>query len=186
MKPHISRFPIHDELTAPEGSLPVLRGALGRGGQLPNIIGVLAGAPAALRAYARFRSEIRNGHLRLQTIERVALAIAAHHGAEPSVLLHQRTARQAGLGVDDVAMAKDWTAREKQDEALLRYLRALVVDHDVPLHLHEQAREAGWTDEQLLEAIALVAQETFTAHVNVAGDIPADGSREVSRQLRAA
>ena len=46
------------------------------------------------------------------------------------------------------------------------------------MHLHEEAREAGWTDEQLLEAIAFVALETFTALINVAGDVPVDGSGE--------
>ena len=186
MTPHISRFPIHDELTAPEAALPVLRGALGRGGQLPNILGVLAGAPAALRAYARFRSELRNGHLAVPTIERIALAVAAHHRAEPSLALHRRTARQAGLAVDDIALAMEWDARDPAESALLAYLRAVAVDRDVPLHVHEHAREAGWSDEQLLEAIAVVAQETFTALVNVAGDVPVDGSVEASRQLRAA
>jgi len=38
------------DLTAPEGSVAVLRGALSSGGQLPNFLGVLAGSPAALRA----------------------------------------------------------------------------------------------------------------------------------------
>ena len=51
-----SRFPIHDEETAPEGSLPVLKGALSSAGQLPNFLGVRAGSPAALRAYAKARS----------------------------------------------------------------------------------------------------------------------------------
>ena len=41
MKTKESRFPIHDELTAPERSLPVLKGALAGGGQLSNIVGVL-------------------------------------------------------------------------------------------------------------------------------------------------
>ena len=71
--------------------------------------------------------------------------------------------------------------------ALLRYLQPLVVDgRQSPHHLHEEAREAGWSDEQLLEAIAYVALETFTAMINVAGEVPADGSMEASRQLRAA
>src|SRR3712207_331184 len=117
MKTNISRFQVHDELTAPEGSLSVIRGALGRGGQLPNILGVLAGAPAALRAYARFRSEVRNGHLDLKTIERIALAVAAHFNAEPALALHQRSARQAGLGLDDIALAKSFEAREPADQA---------------------------------------------------------------------
>jgi alkylhydroperoxidase family enzyme len=186
MKTHISRFPIHDELTAPEGSLAVLRGALGRGGQLPNILGVLAGAPAALRGYARFRSELRNGSLGAPTIERIALAVAEHYGSEPSLALHQRTARQAGLGLDDVALAREWDARDPRDAILMRYLHEIVRDGTPPLHLHEQTREAGWSDEQLLEAIAFVALETFNALVNVAGDVPVDGSAEESRQLRAA
>ena len=186
MKTHISRFHIHDELTAPEGSLTVLRGALGRGGQLPNILGVLAGAPAALRAYARFRSELRNGHLHQHTIERIARAVAEHPHADPSLALHQRAGRRAGLGVDDIALARAWNARDPHEEVLLRYLRAAVVDHHVPQPLYEEAREAGWTDEQLLEALALVAQESFTALVEIAGDVPVDGSTEASRELRAA
>ncbi len=52
----MSRFPIHDELTAPEGSLPVLMAVSAGGGQVPNLVGVLAGSPAVLRAYTRFRS----------------------------------------------------------------------------------------------------------------------------------
>jgi hypothetical protein len=37
-----------------------------------------------------------------------------------------------------------------------------------------------------LEAIAAVAMEAFTAMVNVAGEIPVDGSSEESRVLKAA
>ena len=51
----MSRFHIHDDLTAPEDSLPVLKGVLSLAGQLPNFLGVLAGSPVALRGYARFR-----------------------------------------------------------------------------------------------------------------------------------
>jgi hypothetical protein len=37
----------------------------------------------------------------------------------------------------------------------------------------------------MLEAIAYVALEAFTAMVNVAGNVPVDGSVEESRQLAA-
>jgi alkylhydroperoxidase family enzyme len=56
----------------------------------------------------------------------------------------------------------------------------------VPVHLHEEAREAGWSEEQLLDAIALVALESFNAMVNVAGEVPVDGSVEASRMQHAA
>jgi alkylhydroperoxidase family enzyme len=186
MKTPMSRFQIHDDLTAPEGSAPVLRGAMSRGGQLPNFLGVLAGSPAALRAYARFRSELRHGRLELATLERIALGIAEHHRSEPGIVMHSRTARAAGLGLDEVALAREFDSKDPREAALLRYLRPLVEGDHAPAHLHEEAREAGWDDEQLLEAIAAVALESFTAMINVAGEVPVDGSTEASRTLQAA
>jgi AhpD family alkylhydroperoxidase len=187
MKTQMSRFQIHDDLTAPERSVPVLRGALNSGGQLPNFLGVLAGSPAALRAYARFRSELRHGKLTLATLERIALAVAEHHKSEPGIAMHSRAARGAGLAIDEVALARQFTSKDPAQAALLRYLQALVEDGGrPPMHLHEEAREAGWDDEQILEAIAAVAIEGFAAMVNVAGEVPVDGSSEASRALQAA
>src|SRR4029077_11051605 len=187
MKNPMSRFQIHDDLTAPEGSVPVLRGALATGGQLPNFLGVLAGSPAALRAYARFRSELRHGKLSLATLERIALAVAEYYGSEPGIATHSRAARAAGVAIDDVALARQFTSKDRREAALLRYLQALLEERGrAPMHLHEEAREAGWDDEQILEAIATVSLVGFTAMVNVAGEVPVDGSSEASRALEAA
>jgi AhpD family alkylhydroperoxidase len=188
-KTQMSRFHIHDELSAPEASVPVLKGALATGGQLPNFLGVLAGSPAALRGYARFRSELRHGTLDLATIERIALAVADYYGSEPGIAMHSRMARTAGLGLDEVAQAREFESGDEAQAALLRYLKALTESAEKPpAHLHEEAREAGWSDEQLLEAIAYFALESFTAMINVAGEVPVDGSVEESRAaaLRAA
>ena len=189
MKTPISRFHIHDELTAPEASIPVLKGALATGGQLPNFLGVLAGSPAALRGYARFRSELRHGTLDLPTIERLALAVAEFYGSEPGIAMHSRVARSARLGLDEIELAREFDSRDERQAALLRYVKELLEKRGrASMHLHEEAREAGWNDEQLLEALAYVALESFTAIINVAGDVPVDGSVEESRTatLRAA
>ena len=124
MKTAMSRFTIHDDLSAPEGSLPVLRGALSTGGQLPNFLGVLAGSPAALRGYARFRAELRRGTLALATLERISLAVAEQYGSAPGIALHSRTARSAGLGLDEVAKAREFDSGDPKQAALLRFLQA--------------------------------------------------------------
>ena len=149
---------------------------------------MLAGSPAALRGYTRFRAELRHGALPLATLERIALAVAEHYRSEPGIAIHTRTARQAGLGIDEVARAREWDSRDPREAALLRYLQAARARSAaaVPQHLHEEAREAGWSDEQLLEAIAVLSLESFTAMVNVAGEVPVDGSVEETRVLRAA
>jgi alkylhydroperoxidase family enzyme len=187
MKTKESRFQVHDELTAPERSVPVLKGALAGGGQLSNIVGVLAGAPATLRAFARFRSELRHGTLPVQTQQRIALAVAEHQDSDYALATLQRTAREAGLGIDDITLAREFDSRDEQDAVLLRYVRGLLESDGPPkLHLHEEAREAGWEDEQILEAVSHVALHSFANLVTRAGDVPNDGSVEESRLARAA
>jgi alkylhydroperoxidase family enzyme len=187
MKTKESRFQVHDELTAPERSVPVLKGALTGGGQLPNFIGVLAGAPAALRAYARLRSELRHGSLPWSTQQRIALAVSEHQHSEYALSTLQRTARDAGLGLDEIALAREFDSRDEREAVLLRFVRSLLEGEAAPpRHLLEEAREAGWSDEQILEAVAHVTLTSFGNLVTRAGDVPVDGSTEGSRQLQAA
>lgn len=187
MKTKESRFQVHDELTAPERSLPVLKGALAAGGQLSNFIGVLAGSPAALRAYARFRSELRHGALPLKTQQRIGLGVAEHQGNDYARQLLHRTARDAGLGLDEIALAKEFDSSDECEAALLRFIKVLVETDETPaLYLVEEAREAGWSDDQILEAVAHVSLATFTNLITRAGNVPADGSSEDTRLLNAA
>jgi len=187
MKTKESRFQVHDELTAPERSVAILKGALKGGGQLSNVVGVLAGSPAVLRAYARLRSELRHGTLSAATQQRIALAVGQQQGSDYALATLQRTAREAGLGIDEVALAREFDSRNETEAALLRYVKALLESTGPPpLHLHEEAREAGWEDEQILEAVAQVALNGFANLVTRAGDVPRDGSAEEARVLQAA
>ena len=148
MKTPMSRFQIHDDLTAPEGSVPVLRGALATGGQLPNFLGVIAGSPAVLRAYARFRSELRHGRLRSPRSSGSRSPSPTTTIPQPGLALHSRTARAAGLELDDIALAREWDSRDEHEAALLRYLKAVVAE---PRHARRctstrrRARRAGTT-----------------------------------------
>ena len=119
-KTPMSRFHIHDDLTAPEASLPILKGLQSSAGQLPNFLGVLAGSAAALRAYVRFRSELRRGVLPAATRERIGLAVASSLRSAPALAQHERTARAAGLGLDEISAARDWTSADVREAASLR------------------------------------------------------------------
>ena len=187
MKTKESRFQVHDELTAPERSVPILKGALAGGGQLPNFIGVLGGSPAVLRAYARFRTELRNGRLPYATQQRIALAVAEHQGSEYALTTLGRTARDAGIGLDEIALAREFDSRDEKQSILLRFVRSLVESEGTPpKHVLEETREAGWDDEEILEAIAHVALASFGNLVTRAAEVPLDGSTEGARLAQAA
>jgi alkylhydroperoxidase family enzyme len=176
VKTDYSRFDIHDELTAPEGSAGIIKGIqTAVGGAVSKFIGVLAGSPAALRAYTRFRHELRDGTLSRQTRERISLAVAERRGDPYSVAQHARTAKQAGLGLDEVSRARSFQSDDEREAALLAFLEALIATDGRPsVHLQEEAREIGWTDEQILEAGAQLALAEFQSLVSNAAELPQD------------
>ncbi len=177
VKTDISRFDIHDELTAPDESARLLAGMSSAGGEVAKFIGVLAGSPAALRAFARMRHELRAGALPRPTRERIALAVAESRGDTYSVAQHARTARAVGLGLDEISQARSWTSSVPREAALLAFLKGLYEADDRPsVHLLEEAREVDWSDEELLEAVAEVALSEFQSLMANAAALPQDQS----------
>ena len=175
VKTDMSRFDIHDELTAPDGSTRILKSVSTAGGSVSKFIGVLAGAPAALRAYARMRSELRDGLLGRSTRERIALAVAERRGDTYSVAQHSRTARAAGLGMDEISRARSFESADPREQALLVFLKSTLEAEGRPeLHLHEEAREVGWSDEELLEAVAHLALNEFQSLIANSAALPQD------------
>ncbi|HEX7059888.1 MAG TPA: carboxymuconolactone decarboxylase family protein [Solirubrobacterales bacterium] len=175
VKTEVSRFQIHDELTAPDESAALLKSIQAAGGAVTKFVGVLAGSPAVFRAYTRMRSELRGGVLSQATRERIALAVAEHRGDTYSVAQHAKSARQAGLGLDEVSRARSFTSADEKEATLLEFLEAtLDSDGSPPLHLHEEAREIGWTDEEILEAVAHLALNEFQSLIASAASLPKD------------
>lgn len=175
VKTDMSRFHIHDELTAPDGSIKILKSVRSAGGEISKFIGVLAGAPAALRSYARMRHELRGGSLPQATRERIGLAVAERRGDPYSVAQHANTARAAGLGLDEISRARSFKSADPKEQALLVLLEALMEGGGRPAqHLSEEARELGWSDEELLEAVAHVAMNEFQSLIANAAALPQD------------
>jgi AhpD family alkylhydroperoxidase len=175
VKTDISRFHIHDELTAPEGSLKILKGVQSGGGEVSKFIGVLAGSPAALRSYARMRHELRSGTLPQATRERIGLAAAERRGDPYSIAQHAKTARAAGLGLDEISRARSFKSADPKEASLLVFLEALMETGGRPSqHLAEEAREHDWTDEELLEAVAHLAMNEFQSLIANAAALPQD------------
>src|SRR5260221_2150201 len=183
VKTAVSRFQIHDELTAPDESAPLIKSIQAAGGAVTKFVGVLAGAPAVLRAYTRMRSELRGGVLPLATRERIALAVAEYRHDSYSIAQHAKSARRAGLGLDEVSRARSFSSGDAKEAALLEYLQAtLEADGYPPHHLHEEAREIGWSDEEILEAGARLALNEFPSQSANSSALPKEqGSPEVLR-----
>lgn len=187
VKTDVSRFHIHDELTAPEGSSAIIKGISSTAGQAPKYLGVLAGSPAALRAFARMRHELRGGVLPETTRIRIALAVAELKGDHYSLAQHSALARRNGLGLDEISRARSFDSGDERELALLKLMQATVEGDAPPPHfLHEEAREIGWSEEEILEAIAHLALNEFQCLVASAAALPLDQGNAAGSRLAAA
>ena len=121
------------------------------------------------------RHELRGGTLPRATRERIGLAVAERRGDPYSIAQHAKTARAAGLGLDEVSRARSFQSADPKEAALLAFLQALSATDGRPAqHLAEEAREHDWTDEQLLEAVAHLAMNEFQSLIANAAALPQD------------
>jgi alkylhydroperoxidase family enzyme len=175
VKTDYARFDIHDELTAPAGSERLLKSISTAGGTVSKLVGVLAGSPATLRAFARMRSELHGGVLPAATAIRVGLAVSERRGDGYSVAQHARSARLSGIGLDEISLARSFSSNDPKQAALLAFVQGTMdSDGHPPAHLLEEAREADWTDEEILEALGEVALNEFQSYVANAAGLPQD------------
>jgi alkylhydroperoxidase family enzyme len=186
VKTDVSRFHIHDELTAPDGSAPLIKSIKTAGAPVSKFLGVLAESPAALRAYTRMRTELRSSKLSRATRERIGLAVAERRNDPYTLTQYARTAKLAGLGLDEVARARNWTSSDEKEAALLALLReTLETAQRPPHHLVEEAREAGWADEEILDAVAETALAEFESLIASVAALPQEGDPAVLREVAA-
>jgi alkylhydroperoxidase family enzyme len=177
IKTEVSRFHIHDELTAPERSAALIKGIQTAGGAVSKFIGVMAESPATLRAYTLLRAELHKGDLPQATRERIGLAVAERRNDAYTLNQYARTAKNAGLTLDEVARAREFTSSDEKEQALLTLLKTtLAYDERVPTHLVEEAREAGWTDSQIIEAVAEMALAQLQSLFSAAAELPLESS----------
>ena len=89
------------------------------------------------------------------TRERIALAVAERRGDTYSVAQHARTARaRRARPRRDLARPQLHLGRREGGGAARLPRGAARVRRPARRHLGEEAREAGWTDEEILEAVA--------------------------------
>jgi AhpD family alkylhydroperoxidase len=121
------------------------------------------------------RHELRSGSLPQASRERIGLAVAERHGDPYSIAQHAKTARAAGLGLDEISLARSFQSADPKEASLLAFLEALMESGGRPSqHLAEEAREHGWTDEELLEAVAHLAMNEFQSLIANAAALPQD------------
>ena len=163
----MSRLRIATRDGAPAASKPILDIIYERLGVLPNVSRLIASSPTALAAFSAFQDGL-SGTFSAKTHERIALAVAQVNGSDYCLSAHSYLATNfAHLPPDEIVLNRRGASRDPSADAAVRFAtkvaekRGHVSDGDIA-----EVREAGYDDPQIVEIIALVAENVFTNCLN--------------------
>ena len=138
-----------------------------RYGVVPNILRVLANAPAALEGYLRFSDALNGGYFNARVREQIALAVAGSNLCGYSLAAHAFFGGRAGLTAKEIVDAGHAVSDHAKTDAILKLARNVVVERgelsDAEL---EQAYGFGLTDGEIVETVANVVLNILTNYVN--------------------
>ncbi|MGM0578145.1 MAG: carboxymuconolactone decarboxylase family protein [Myxococcota bacterium] len=172
---------IHDVETAPEQARPVLEAVAQQLGFVPNVIGLMAEAPAAAKAYAALSEAFSESSLSPVEQQTVLLAAAFENRCDYCMAAHSWGFKGSGGGDEDLkAIRAGQPMPTDRLEALRRFAGTVVArrgwlsDGDLDRFL-----EAGFERSHALEVLVGVAQKTLSNYTNHIFDTPLDeGLRE--------
>src|SRR5690348_8082598 len=154
---------------------------------VPNLLRVVANAPAALEGLMALSAALARGALDEKTREQLALAIAESNLCAYCLSGHAAMAAKIGLNQAEIGNAIRASAADARIDAILKLARSIVVQRgelsDVDFG---RARARGLSDGEIVETVANVALnifENYMSHVaRVPIDFPQGQSRETSGQ----
>jgi uncharacterized peroxidase-related enzyme len=164
----MSRLPILAVADAPADSQPLLEAVRKQLGTVPNMMKLLATAPAALEGYLALSGALGKGALDAKLRESVALVVSEHNGCDYCLAAHTFVGKNfAKLSDEATAKARDGLGLDERTTAALIFARSVARERGRVQEAEITAlREAGFTDAQVLEIVVNVALTVLTNYVN--------------------
>lgn len=170
-------FTVHSPATAPEGAQETLAGVEKAWGFVPQLHGMLAESPVALRAYDALFGLVSTGTLTPAEQQVAYLAINVFNECEYCTSGHTYLARQAGLPEDAIAALRDGHAIPDARLEALRVFATAVVEARgfVGDAAVDAFLAADFTKAQVLEVITIAATKTISNYTNHITKTPKEG-----------
>ncbi|MBX9876958.1 MAG: peroxidase-related enzyme [Candidatus Obscuribacterales bacterium] len=137
-------------------------------GKVPNIFQHMANSPAVLEGYMSFSRALDGGVLPPKLRELIAIAVAEINVCQYCLSAHMAIAKSIGMTEQELKLARDQRSDNDKWNAALKFVRQMVTtDAEMKDDDIAQVKEAGFTDAEIAEIIAVVALNQFTNYFNL-------------------
>ena len=167
-------YPIHTIASAPEGSKSALEQLQKAFGVLPNIAAAIANSPKLVNSLVGVFQQVHSSSFTEAEIQIVLLTDAVANSSKYAVAFHTALAAQQGVSPEETnAIRERRTPTNRRFAALSTLAKTLIEKRG---HLSEQELGAfldtGFTTEQIMEVIAIVAASTITNYAGIIANPP--------------
>lgn len=163
----MSRISIPSLDNVPDASRPTLDAINKQLGVVPNIFRLAANSPTALAALTGLQGTLGKT-FDVKTRERIALAVAQVNGCDYCLSAHTYIGlNMAKISPEEISLNRKGASSDARANAAVKFAakvaeaRGRVTDTDLA-----DVRSAGYDDAQIVEIIALVAENSFTNFLN--------------------
>ena len=135
-------------------------------GFTPSMMATFAQSPIAFNAWATLLGSLSKA-LDVKTRDSIGLAVSEVNGCNYCLAVHSFAADMAKLPADEIILARKGHASDPKRDAAVQFARKVteargqVSDADV-----KAVRDAGYTDANVMEIVALVAMYSLTNFFN--------------------
>jgi uncharacterized peroxidase-related enzyme len=156
----------------------LLDGVQAKFGKAPNIFKTMAHSPAALEGFLQLHGALAGGILSASFQEQVALCVSEVNGCNYCLAAHTAMGKGAGLSEEETIANRQGVSSDPKIHAGLEFARQIVSSKGwISDDDYNAAIKAGYSSEEIIEIIALVAKNLFANYFNhIAGtaiDFPA-------------
>jgi uncharacterized peroxidase-related enzyme len=171
----MSRLAIPARDDVPEASKPILDAVHKQLGVVPNMFRLIASSPAVLQGFATNNGALTKT-LDVKTRERIALAVAQVNGCDYCLSAHTYLGLNlAKISPQEVALNRKGESGDAKADAAVSFAAKMVRERGHVSDADIQAvRSAGFHDSQIVEIVAVVAENIFTNLLNVVADTDID------------
>ena len=144
-------------------------------GTVPNMFRAVVNSPAALKSMWGSFGALGGGTLGARLGEQIAVAVADRNACSYCLAAHTVLGQKAGASAEEMAAAQLGESSDPKTRAALLFALKVVGQRGQVSSADVQAlRDAGFSDEAVVEILAHVALNLFTNYVNVAFAVPVD------------
>lgn len=171
----MSRIAIPGFDDAPTGSRSILENINKMLGFVPNHYRLMSISPNALGGWAGLMGPVSKT-LDLKTREGIALAVSEANGCDYCLAAHSYVSMNlAKISPEEIALNRQGRSSDPKRQAAAAFAKALIETRGkVSDEQFAAVKDAGWTDANIIEMIALAAQFLLTNFMNNAVQTPID------------